>query len=101
MPIERVPRHRAPRVAPSIKSTRHRVRDGESWRTLAMRYGVAAQDIIRFNFGTLVSAEVNWYLHHYVGCKRATPNGKNWMFSNAASRASLKYRRRATSLIRQ
>lgn len=84
MPIERVPRHRVPPVASSTHSTRHRVRDGESWYTLADRYGVPVRDIISFNFATLVSAEVNWYLHHYVGCKRITPDGNNWMFSDAA-----------------
>ena len=62
----------------------HQVRDGDSWQTLAQRYGVPASSIILANFKTLVPAEVNWYLHHYVGCNRPTHDGRNWMFSASA-----------------
>jgi hypothetical protein len=84
MPIERRPRSPVPRDFVVENSVRHRVRDGESWDSLAERYGVPTDDIIMANFKTLVPEEVNWYLHHYVGCKRPTRDGLNWMFSSAA-----------------
>jgi hypothetical protein len=43
------------------------------------------QDLIYANFQTLVPAEVNWYLRHYIGCNRPTHDGNNWMFSSSAS----------------
>jgi hypothetical protein len=84
MTIESVPRSAVPRDLVVENSVRHHVRDGESWDSLAERYGVPADAIIMANFKTLVPAEVNWYLHHYVGCKRPTRDGLNWMFSSSA-----------------
>lgn len=85
MPIEKKPRIVIPRSVVRKGSTAHRVKDGESWKTLAERYGIAAESIIYANFQTLIPAEINWYLHHHVGCKKATRDGKNWMFSASAS----------------
>lgn len=84
MPIERKPRNVVtPGAVPD--STPHRVQDNESWKTLSERYGIPADAIIRANFNTLVPAEINWYLRHHVGCKVATRDGHNWMFSSNAS----------------
>jgi hypothetical protein len=51
-------------------------------------------DIIYFNFKTNVPEEVNWYLHHYVGCERTTADGKNYVFgfSGAAKAGKRKAR---------
>ncbi len=40
----------------------------EDWGTVAAKFGVDVQDLIFFNFMTNNPDEVNWYLHHYVGC---------------------------------
>jgi hypothetical protein len=85
VPIEHPPTNPVPRNNGSAKSRRHKVRDGESWHSLASRYGVAAKQIIYLNFRTLKPEEINWYLRHYVGCNRQTKDGKNWMFSSTAN----------------
>ena len=57
----------------------------EDWGTVAAKFGVDVQDLIFFNFMTNNPDEVNWYLHHYVGCVKKSPSGNNWMFSNRAN----------------
>jgi hypothetical protein len=84
MPFERRPRRLVPRGMVVPNSVPHRVQDGESWETLAERYGVSADQIIYANFLTLVPEEVNWYLRQYVGCTKPTRDGRNWMFSSKA-----------------
>src|SRR3954463_9423539 len=70
------------------KSMAHRVATGDSWYSLAERLevkaaGMTANDLCFFNFRTRQPAEINWYLHHKVGCRRTTRDGKNYMFSVA------------------
>jgi hypothetical protein len=80
MPFERRPRRLIPRGMLVPNSVPHRVQDGESWETLAEKYGIAADQIIYANFWTLAPEEVNWY----CGIMSAAPptrDGKNWMFS--------------------
>lgn len=62
----------------------YRVGDRDSWVNVAQRFDVTVRNLIYANFGTLTPSEVNWYLRHYVGCKRSTRDGKNWMFSASA-----------------
>jgi hypothetical protein len=43
-----------------------------------------ADQLINFNFpGYKDTHEVNWYLHHFVGCKVPSPMGWNWTFKEA------------------
>ena len=56
----------------------------ESWETVARDFGIDVDWLIYFNFMTKKSDVVNWYLRHYVGCKKVSPSGNNWMFSNDA-----------------
>jgi hypothetical protein len=68
------PRHRGPyRVGhdPSI-----------NWQLLAWSWGVEVWDLIWFNFDTDEPREVNWYMHHYVGCWQSN-DGKNFSFRDA------------------
>ena len=85
MPLERKPKNPVAKNHVVANSVKHRVKDGESWHTLADRYGMSAEKIIRANFQTMVPEEINWYLRHYVGCNKPTRDGKNWMFSSSAS----------------
>ena len=62
----------------------YRVKDGDSWSTLAKSSGVDPLWLIQYNFETRDPAEVNWYLQHRVGCVKTTLNGQNFMFSLAA-----------------
>jgi hypothetical protein len=70
---------------------KHKVRDGESWESLARSKGMGAWELIRYNFPGLPQAvvqaapEVNWYLQEYVGCKLLTADQKNYCFSSAAT----------------
>jgi hypothetical protein len=89
MPIETEPKPRPSEldyVPP--ESVEHKVSGDESWWTLAERpevkaAGMTANDLCYFNFKTRKPAEINWYLYHKVGCRKATRDGKNYMFSAA------------------
>jgi hypothetical protein len=63
----------------------YKVTPDDNWWTLAQRAdvkfsGMTALDLCHFNFKTRHPAEINWYLYHKVGCRRATRDGKNFMF---------------------
>jgi N-acetylmuramoyl-L-alanine amidase len=51
-------------------------------KPLGEQYGLLPLEIVYFNFKTFDPDEVNWYLHHYVRCRKATRDGLNWMFSS-------------------
>jgi hypothetical protein len=57
----------------------------EDWESVARKFGVGVRELIFFNFLTNDPDEVNWYLRHHTGCKKVSPSGNNWMFSNSAS----------------
>lgn len=66
----------------------YKVRDGDSFALLAARPEVrkakmSAIDLCFFNFRTRDPAEINWYLHHRVGCRRVTRDSRNYCFSTA------------------
>jgi hypothetical protein len=65
------------------KSKPHKVKDKESWTSIALSLGLNPSDLIYFNFRTRNPMEVNWYLKNRVGCKTLTKNKKNFMFSSA------------------
>jgi len=73
-------------------SVPYTVSSKDSWDVLALRpdmqnAGVSAYDLCYFNFKTRHPAEINWYLHHKVGCRHVTRDGLNYMFSNADKHA--------------
>lgn len=82
MPIEKRPAHLIAKdyVPPSSKP--YQVKDGDSWVTVARANGMEPWDLIYSNFKTRDPAEVNWYLHNYVGCRHPTHDLRNWMFSS-------------------
>jgi len=66
----------------------YKVNNQDSWYALAERRevkdaGMTARDLCFFNFRTRHPPEINWYLYHKVGCRMATRDGKNYMFSGA------------------
>jgi hypothetical protein len=87
MPIESMPR--TP-VAPQAGGIPYQVRDGDDWNSVAKRFGVNVQTLIKFNFGTLNTNEVNWYLRRRVGCVVPSPHRWNWQFSTSASPGVIK-----------
>ncbi len=82
--IERAPRSPLPSGFMPPGGSQYKVKDGESWKALAARWGIDAKQLIYFNFHTNNPDEVNWYLSHYTGCDKPTPDGFNWIFSNSA-----------------
>jgi len=61
------------------------VKDQETLESVAKKYGVPTELLIRHNFKTIDPAEINWYLREHVGCRLPTADGKNWRFSNTAN----------------
>jgi hypothetical protein len=65
----------------------YKVKDGDSWVSIAKGKGIDPWVLIRFNYPNLppsngqAALEVNWYLQEYVGCKKLTPDNKNYCFS--------------------
>lgn len=84
MPIQRPPMVKIPPTYKPPNSKPYRVKDGDSWVSLARANGLDPWDLIEANFKTRSAPEVNWYLQNYVGCNVATVDGKNWKFSNSA-----------------
>jgi hypothetical protein len=71
------PQGRVPEAYPVINDP------NESFWSIASKTGVAATDLVRYNFLTNKPEEINWYLKNYVGCTKATGDGKNYMFKEA------------------
>ena len=63
----------------------YRVKDGDSWESVADQFFVDVKELIYFNFLTTIPDEVNWYLRHHTGCNKVSPSGNNWMFSSSAT----------------
>ena len=82
MPIESKPAKLAP--VPSW-GTPYRVKDGDDWLSVASKFRVGVQSLIKPNFDTLNTNEVNWYLRTRVGCVTPGPKGWNWKFSSRAN----------------
>jgi len=89
--IERPPVRPLPVGFKPAGGSPYSVQDGDSWVSLAGRWGVDAKSLIDFNFKTNDPAEVNWYLSHWTGCNQATPDGFNWAFSANANPNSVNH----------
>ncbi|WP_460450357.1 hypothetical protein [Alsobacter sp. SYSU BS001988] len=71
---------------------RYKVKDGDTWETVARTFQVkSARYLMFFNFYVVVDRrkqhttnEVNWYLRNYVGCNVSTDGRRNWAFSDSA-----------------
>ena len=61
----------------------YKVKDGDSWETLAREYNMKPWELIYNNFQTRDAEEVNWYLKKYVGCTKVTEDNKNLIFRSA------------------
>lgn len=83
MPLERKPLKPLARGFVPAPSIPYRVADGDTWGTVAARYSLDPKALIKFNFKTNNTDEVNWYLRQTVGCK-VTRDGLNWAFSSSA-----------------
>ena len=85
MAIEKPPKIPLPQNFQPQGGTRHRIRDGETWKSLAAQVYIDVWNLIEYNFHTRDPDEVNWYLRRNVGCRKTTPDGKNYIFTSDAS----------------
>lgn len=60
----------------------HKVRTGETLKSLAEANGLTWQQLARFNWDTDVPDQINYYLGEYVGCTRKR-DGRNYSFDDA------------------
>jgi hypothetical protein len=88
MPIEKQPANPVPvDYTPGSWRGIYRVRDNDTWESVAKKWRVNVRNLVCFNFNLTYPydpAEVNWYLRRNVGCKLPTRDGKNWRFSSGA-----------------
>ena len=72
------------------QGTPYRVKDNDSWQTVAQKNGIDEWQLVRFNYPNLpadkqsAARQVNWYLQEYVGCRLLTADRKNYRFSVSA-----------------
>lgn len=68
------------------------VTDADDWWILAAVHGRSDPwDLIVYNFQTRNADEVNWCLHHLVGCRRTTKDGKNYDFGKPCTQKQYVY----------
>ena len=84
MPIEKIPARPVLRGYVPSGFRPYKVTNNDSWSKLARTYRMEVWELIYENFKTKDAAETNWYLKNYVGCRKATSDGKNWIFSSDA-----------------
>ena len=60
----------------------HFVKDGDTWESLAAQYRMDETLIQHFNFGTAERTHLNWYLYHYVGCRKESADKRRYIFSS-------------------
>jgi hypothetical protein len=82
MAIEKTPKSPVPRGYIPPLSRSYKVKDGDTWVSIARKNSLDTWDLIEFNFKTRDPDEVNWYLRRFVGCKKQTRDGKNWIFGS-------------------
>jgi spore germination protein YaaH len=61
---------------------KYRVKDGDSIKSIAQSVGLTWQELARFNWGTDVPNEINWYLKNYFVCTHKTADGNNYLFTS-------------------
>jgi hypothetical protein len=61
----------------------HKVKKGESIKSLADGIGITWQELSKFNWGTDVPNEINNHLRDEVGCTKKTKDGYNYMFDDS------------------
>ena len=85
LPTEKRPKpkpvDRITALAPGVIA--HKVGGNDDWYSLASQFGHDAYTLMDFNFKTIDSGEINWYLREYVGCRVSDERGMNWKFRNA------------------
>ena len=84
MAIEKKPANPVGKDYVPPNSRPYKVKDGESWESIASANGINVWDLIIANFKTRDPAEVNWYLRSHVGCVLPTADYRNWRFSSGA-----------------
>jgi LysM repeat protein len=61
----------------------HKVKTGETLKSIAASAGLSWQTLAKYNWGTDVPDEINKHLAHDVGCTKKTKDKKNYMFDDS------------------
>ena len=61
----------------------HKVKTGESLKSIAERHGMTWQELALFNWDTAEPDAINEHLRDEVGCTKKTPDGYNYVFDNS------------------
>ncbi|MDP9042098.1 MAG: LysM peptidoglycan-binding domain-containing protein, partial [Bacteroidota bacterium] len=65
-----------------VKGKEYKVKDGDSILSIAAAAGITWQELARFNWGTEDPDQINIRLRDKVGCRKKTPDGKNFIFTS-------------------
>lgn len=60
----------------------YRVRDGDTWESIAEAHGVAAEALMRFNFDTADPGEIQVAMSEHLGCWRRDPDSGRLVFTS-------------------
>src|ERR1700733_13798084 len=82
---EKRPVNPVPKAVPHGTRVEYKVKDDDTFESVAQDYGMPVKQLILHNFRTMDPGEINWYLREYVGCDLPTHDRQNWRFSNTAS----------------
>lgn len=66
-----------------VKVKEHKVKDGDSIKSVAEENGLTWQELAKFNWGTDNPNEINVQLRDKVGCTEKTKDGNNYIFSSS------------------
>lgn len=64
---------------------KHKVKSGETLKSLAESHGLTWQQLALFNWNTSDPDEINIHLRENVGCRSRTADGNNYVFTNEDS----------------
>jgi hypothetical protein len=64
-----------------VAMSEHRVKSGETLKSLAEKTGTTWQNLAKFNWGTDDPKEINHFLRHDVGCSKKDQDG-NYLFDD-------------------
>jgi hypothetical protein len=65
-----------------VEAKEHKVKDGESIKSIAEKNGLKWEDLAKFNWGTDDPDKINIFLRDKVGCRKKTEDGHNYIFSS-------------------
>lgn len=101
MPVEETPARPVSKERKPDGFTQHKIKDGDTWGTIANRYNLTSNELAYENFRTTDPAKINWYLRNHIGCTQRTEDGKHWALSPDANPGTIYVPKRKTDVPRR